>query len=422
MASTSSPTSANPKDIFIPILGLSGSGKSRFIALCTGKDPDQDISSDNSKPLALQFTVHTFTHQSRTIHLIDTPSFDSPGHDHDAVLSAMTYYLLKSFSSGIRITGLIYTFPISAMRLTGSAWRALEIFKALVGVENAPSTALVTTMWDKVDRTVGEERVAELTQDLDFWGDFYAAGGHIEPVTMGDRRSALRVVSLLLGSGNPSGSGSGSGSGTGSGIETGQKEGRVLRIQREMVLDKKKLYETDAGRIAWAGITEERHRLESEVEDMREEMMGLIKVRQGRGRQSSSGTAAAGRELVKVQALDGRAGAMQKGGGELTAMWDLRVRTEMKQLRMELVRNRELLDELEECVREGMVKGRYQDKERRQELEKELQKVRKKVEGLQKVERSGLAAMDVLLTSGKVVGGGMGIAAAVVSLAACSVM
>ena len=148
------------------------------------------------------------------------------------------------------------------MRLTGSACRALEITKGMVGEENASSTCLAATMWNRIaDKGVGEERVTELMEDGDFWGDFYGAGGLVEPITMGDRRSALRVVSLLLG-------------GVAGSAGKVRGAGRVLRIQRQMGVEKMKLYEPDAGRIAWGGIMDEKHRLEAEMEDMRGEVMG----------------------------------------------------------------------------------------------------------------------------------------------------
>ncbi len=275
----------------------------------------------------------------------------------------------------------------------------MGIFKAICGPENAGRTVLLTTGWDRLERSEeGEERVRVLKEEQEFWGDFYEKGGFVERIGVEEqRRDALRVVSLLLG---------------GDG-----KEGE-LRAQRQIIREKMMLYQTDAGKIAYGGLVSEKEKLEQEMlEQARDEIEEQLE-------QSRAG------QLFRIVEMSGAAQArldtrlmeMEKGSGELEKMWDLKMRNDLKKLKLELERNQELLGELAKTLEDGSARGKYKDKERRREMEKEVEKVRKKIEVLQKAEGNGLGAFDALLTGGRVVGGGLGIAAAVVPLATCCVM
>ncbi|KAK3319992.1 hypothetical protein B0T19DRAFT_276689 [Cercophora scortea] len=388
-------TCGSPDDVFIPIIGLTGSGKSSFISLCMGEEYDEN--EDVPLPGATGFKVHSFKHSSgRTVHLIDTPGFDQPGREDHEVLQECVYWLSKSFEAGIKVTGMVYTYPIDLMRLPGSARRALQMFKAMCGIQNAPSTVMATTMWDKVEREVGEERVDTLAEEQDFWGDFHDAGSRILPV-LSDQRSALKIVNLIISS----------------------STGLTLQIQQQMILDKMMLHQTDAGKILYGNIMTEKHNLEEEIDEIKRSMQEqLVQARQDQVRELEEMARAKHDKLeTRVAAVQ----EIQKTNNDLTVMWDIRVKDDMRRMRLELLRNQEHLQDLEDSLAGRATNGAYQERKEREELERELKRMRKKVEMLQRENRFGATA-GVLLTGGKVVGGGLGVAAAIIPLVACCIM
>ncbi|KAK3689953.1 hypothetical protein B0T22DRAFT_182719 [Podospora appendiculata] len=387
----------SPDDVFIPVIGLTGSGKSRFISLCIGEEYDENDDSDAPLPGATGFKVHSFEHCGRTVHLIDTPGFDQPGREDHEVLQECVYWLSKSFEAGIKVTGMVYTYPIDLMRLPGSARRALQMFKAMCGIQNAPSTVMATTMWDKVERDVGEERVDTLAEEQDFWGDFYDAGSHILPV-LSDQRSALKIISLILGS----------------------SSGLTLQIQKQMLVEKMMLHQTDAGKVLYGNIMTEKHALEDEIDEIKRSMQEQL----GQAARQDQVLRLEEMARAKNDKLETRVAAVQeiqKTKDDLTVMWDIRVRDDMRRMRLELLRNQEHLQDLEDSLAGRATNGAYQERKEREELERELKRMRKKVEMLQKENRFGATA-GVLLTGGKVVGGGLGVAAAIIPLVACCIM
>lgn len=67
-----------------------------------------------------------------------------------------------------------------------NAVRNAEMLRKTVGKEAAENLVIVSTMWDLINQQVGEERLAELTQKRDFFGDLMEAGASMMKYKKGD--------------------------------------------------------------------------------------------------------------------------------------------------------------------------------------------------------------------------------------------
>lgn len=221
---TSRPISVD--DIFIPVLGMTGAGKTTFISTCTQEKPlrpGKGLSSCTS-----QVALHTMTYKGRTVHLIDTPGFNGTYRPDGETLQELAFWLISSFRRDIRISGIVYLHHITAPRLQGSALRGLNAFKALCGEESYPGIVLATTRWDEVHEDEGKLRQQELCSKAHFWGDLKQGGCHITTLTTG-RQSALMIIEHIV------------------------KHDRrlTLRLQCQMIEENKLIHETDLGQIVY---------------------------------------------------------------------------------------------------------------------------------------------------------------------------
>lgn len=116
--------------------------------------------------------------QGRTVHLIDTPGFDDTDVKDSDILLTIANYLggSRAGEPAVRLSGILYLHRITDCRISGSAIRNLGMFKKLVGDKNMHSVILVTTMWGKVSREDGEERLRQLTGTDRFWGGLMRCG------------------------------------------------------------------------------------------------------------------------------------------------------------------------------------------------------------------------------------------------------
>ncbi|KAF2248489.1 hypothetical protein BU26DRAFT_377994, partial [Trematosphaeria pertusa] len=111
--------------------------------------------------------------------------------------------------------------------------RNLKVFRQLCGTEPLKDVILVTTFWSEVSKQDALRREERLSSTSEFWGDMLERGSTMKRLV--DRQSALDIVGLLV-----------------------KKTQVTLRIQHELVEDKKSLMDTAAGQT----VNEELMRLE----------------------------------------------------------------------------------------------------------------------------------------------------------------
>ena len=185
--------------------------------------------------------------------LIDTPGFDDTYRTDSDVLKDLAYWLAASYGRGFKLTGIIYLHPITATRMSGSAFKNLRTFRKLCGKQSMSSIVLATTMWSNTSSQDGDIRETDLKETAEFWGDMIREGSVTYRHT-GDHHSAMNIISLL----------------------TNRHTTTVLGLQSEMVDENKSLDNTEAGREVEGELIKERERFERRLERTKEEMEEAI--------------------------------------------------------------------------------------------------------------------------------------------------
>ncbi|CAK4034540.1 P-loop containing nucleoside triphosphate hydrolase [Lecanosticta acicola] len=235
------------KDIYIAVTGTTGAGKSEFIRLCTGQDV---VVGDDLQSQTSEVEDWTFYWNRRTrVHLIDTPGFDDTNRKDVEVLRDIASWLVVTARQDILLSGLVYLHPISDNRFRGSALRNLFMFKQLCGSSCLPSIVLATTMWDIVPIEDGERREAQLRSTKGFWGEMEKGGSRV----MRHKRteeSAMAILDAII----------------------SHKHPQMLKIQREMVHERRSLDHTSAGLKVHEDLIEAGWKHETELAALQEDM------------------------------------------------------------------------------------------------------------------------------------------------------
>lgn len=141
---------------------------------------------------------------------------------NEEVTSKILRWLLSSYRSGTRLNGIIYIHNITKPRMQGSAYENMRLFRQLCGDGALGNVILATSFWDQVTPSVGAERESKLKED--FWANMVAKGSEVVRIKR-DRSVCLEVLDRIA------------------------AKNRVdLLVQREMVVQKKKLKDTTVGK------------------------------------------------------------------------------------------------------------------------------------------------------------------------------
>ncbi|CAD6580746.1 MAG: hypothetical protein ASARMPRED_000311 [Alectoria sarmentosa] len=242
-------------DICIAVMGVTGTGKSSFIADCIGKPVDDQMIGHGLRSRTGRVAVYTLEYNDHTVRLIDTPGFDDTSLSDTDVLTAVAQCFHETYSVDIKLSGIIYIHRISDPRMTGNALKNLDMFKKMCGEESLECVVLATTMWDSVTQRVGNAREEELVSEPLFWGSMKLLGSMVERLS-GDKgtearhNSAMNIVQKIV----------------------LKKKKIVLDIQREMVDDHKPLAETSAGQELDRGLREAKLKHQKELKSIQDSM------------------------------------------------------------------------------------------------------------------------------------------------------
>ncbi|KAG9845925.1 hypothetical protein KCU98_g6587, partial [Aureobasidium melanogenum] len=243
-------TGYNPKDCFIAVMGVTGSGKSTFISRVTGGGAKigHDLISCTSEIESFEFQYN-----GATVHLIDTPGFDDTNRTDSDVLRDIVFWLNAAYKKNVRLSGIVYLHPIDHNRMTGSAYKNLRMFHKLCGDESLQTVVLGTTMWANVDEGLGENRFQKLQNTPEFWGNMMAKGSRVFRHD-DSRTSAMKLIGYILDQGKTT----------------------VLQIQRQMIDEGKSLNETSAGEELERELLQQRELFERRLREAQEELNEAI--------------------------------------------------------------------------------------------------------------------------------------------------
>ncbi|CZR55862.1 uncharacterized protein PAC_05750 [Phialocephala subalpina] len=237
-------------DVFIAVMGMTGSGKSSFISRCS----NNRVSIGHGLQSCTQKTsIHTFQYGMTRLHLIDTPGFDDAHRSNTETLKEIAHHFSVSYYNKIYISGIVYLQRITDNRLGGSTRRNIELFKALCGPQAWSKVFIVTTMWakersdhtpDREERSLQVEREQQLHEGI--WAEVIKGGGTLMRHETDSRGSACKILDEVL---------------------DVPENKAILAIQTELVDENLTLDQTTAGRAVNGELTSLRDRLTKDVEN-----------------------------------------------------------------------------------------------------------------------------------------------------------
>jgi GTPase SAR1 family protein len=162
------------------VFGSTGVGKSTFI-----RNLVERSNSDARRPRqghSLESCTSEYegfpylTPDGQEVMLFDTPGFDDSRMSDAENLAALARFLQSLHRQGQRIDGVIFMNPVTDVRLQGSTLKMAEVLMRVCGQKFLPRVALVTSMWDLIDRQTARRRENIMLSSSQFWGDFSRGG------------------------------------------------------------------------------------------------------------------------------------------------------------------------------------------------------------------------------------------------------
>lgn len=243
-------------DVFIAILGVTGAGKSTFISKCSEK---QVAIGHNLQACTQEVGVYLCKSRDFNIYLVDTPGFDDTDRSDTEVLREIASWLTASYSSSIKLHGIIYLHRITDPRMQGSGMRNLHMFKRLCGDQNLSNVVMATCQWERVLEEDGIERERQLKETRNFWGYMVERGSQVHR-HFNTRESALKLIDSLVGG-------------------TTSRPKIVLDIQAQMVDEGKDLASTGAGQAIDDAISKERDRFAKQIAESQADLKEALASR-----------------------------------------------------------------------------------------------------------------------------------------------
>ena len=264
-------------DVFIAVMGMTGVGKSTFISLLTSSRVEIGHGLESCwypvfvfelESLAFgviltqvdlgtaEVGVYVYKYSKDiNIYLVDTPGFDDGnGRSNMEILLEIATWPKDSYTSDIKLNGIIYLHRITDRRMQGSAYKNLSMFKQLCGPQALKSVILATSMWESIDNEDGVRRETELVKNPNYWGNMCREGSQVfrHKNTI---FSAEKIVHQLA----------------------FNRPTVTLGVQQQMVHDGKSLNETSAGQVVQEDIAKERAKFEAKLAQHRKETEEILK-------------------------------------------------------------------------------------------------------------------------------------------------
>ncbi|KAM5379363.1 hypothetical protein ACJZ2D_004061 [Fusarium nematophilum] len=247
------------RDIYVALMGVTGSGKSTFISHCTGQAA---LAGDADRlPGTRVVQVYSFSYRSGvTIHLVDTPGFDDTNRHDSDILREISSWLSKSYTQKILLSGILYFHRISDPRMQESGKMSIALLLKLCGKNAMKNVVLTTTMWEKVELSVGESRERELETTKEFWGFMKSHGSQVRR-HYNNKGSALDILSMFVPDAGP------------------EPQPLALAIQTELADDRRTLDQTSVGKALNGAWSKDKESLQRELEEVREAMKAATEER-----------------------------------------------------------------------------------------------------------------------------------------------
>ncbi|KAJ7707500.1 P-loop containing nucleoside triphosphate hydrolase protein [Mycena rosella] len=232
-------------------MGPTGSGKTSFINIVSGSN--LRVGRTLQSCTSTVQVAPAFRLDGRWVTLIDTPGFDDTSKSDTDILTLIAAFLAKTYEGGKKLAGVIYMHRISDVRMGGISTRNFKMFRQLCGESTLKNVVIVTNFWGEVGLEVGEAREAELASDERFFKPVLDKGARLLRHD-NDTPSAQAILHYLIGN-----------------------QPLALRIQRELVDQRKEISQTAAGEELNRELAEQIKRHRQEMAVLQKEMREAIR-------------------------------------------------------------------------------------------------------------------------------------------------
>lgn len=157
---------------------------------------------------------------------------------------------LDRYQNGRKLSGVIYMHRISDIRMSGISTRNFKMFRQLCGDSTLKNIVIVTNMWGQVSKEVGEAREAELKKEEMFFKSALDKGA-VMLRHENTEDSAWNVIRRIM-----------------------DNHPLSLRIQRELVDEKREVSQTGAGEEVDGELMLQVRKHRQEMRALEEEMQG----------------------------------------------------------------------------------------------------------------------------------------------------
>jgi hypothetical protein len=134
---------------------------------------------------------YSFQFKGINVNLVDTPGFDDTYKSDADVLNDISRFLSETYSTGTKLSGVIYLHSISNKRAPGLSSQSLHALRNLISDKTLGNVVLGTTHWDSVSQA---DRISlEDSLKSDAWKPFLEDGARIMRY-VGGKASALDIL------------------------------------------------------------------------------------------------------------------------------------------------------------------------------------------------------------------------------------
>lgn len=182
-------------DFIIPVMGMSGAGKSTFINYIAGeKVPVTEVGHDlkSCTSQVLPFVIKPSLGNGRRLILVDTPGYGDGDRSDAQIQDCITSGLKKLYRNELNLAGIIYIHDISSTRIFG-----LDNLNFVLGLKlNPRNMVLCTTKWSVPDNLEAEKERAKQLEEK-YWKEVIKKGSTVHEFK-NSHESAWKAVNLII--------------------------------------------------------------------------------------------------------------------------------------------------------------------------------------------------------------------------------
>ena len=275
--------------------------------------------------------------------------------------AAILLHSVCRYEVGEKLAGVLYFHRISDIRMSGTPRRNFNMFRELCGENALKNVIIVTNMWGGVDPEIGAEREAELMTKAIFFKSVLDKGGQTarHDNTVSSAQDILRRIV--------------------------RNHPIPLRIQEELVDERKGISDTGAGKELDRELNEQIRKHEEEMRELEEDVKQAIENKDDEMREALEAETKRRRE--ETERLENDVRRMTSDFKNQKEVLEARL-SEVQEARLEAARTAALLQEQISALTEAIKATAATSAEEKAQMNQEIERLSRQ---LNKIQENSLA-------------------------------